>query len=72
MLNCQLCDFFKTTESKAQNKSKCVCEYTGFVFHKKVEDYEMENHPCFDYQPNTGAVKAQRTIIYNGEGLKLA
>ena len=72
MLNCQLCDFFKSADTIAQSKGKCICEYTGFVFHKKVEEYEMENHPCYEYQPSTGVVRANSAVTYNSEGLKLA
>ena len=72
MLNCQLCDYFKTADTVAQSKGKCMCEYTGFVFHKKVEDYDMENHPCYEYQPNIGAVKANIAVAYGDEELKLA
>ena len=72
MLNCQLCDFFKSADTIAQSKGKCVCEYTGFVFHKKVEDYDMENHPCYEYQPNVAVVKAKAKVAHSVEELKLA
>lgn len=50
MLYCDLCNYFSSMQSKGQNKSKCVCEITGFVFHKKPEEYDMENYPCYDYE----------------------
>ena len=49
MLNCEYCDYLKNNNLKGQKNSKCLCELTGFVFHKEVQDYEMENHPCYDY-----------------------
>lgn len=72
MLNCKLCDFFKSADAFSQSKGKCVCEYTGFIFHKNIEDYDMENHPCYEYQLNTGVVKAKAAVAYKGEVLKLA
>lgn len=27
-----------------------MCELTSFVFHKKPEDYHIENYPCYDYE----------------------
>lgn len=50
MLNCELCDYFKTAKSNVSNVSKCMCEFTGFVFHKNPEEYDMEKHPCYDYE----------------------
>jgi hypothetical protein len=52
MLNCELCDYYKTADFKANSSTICMCEITGFVFHKAVEDYEMENHPCYNYELN--------------------
>jgi hypothetical protein len=52
MLNCEWCDYYKTMDFKANGGTKCMCEVTGFVFHKAVEDYEMENHPCYNYELN--------------------
>ena len=50
MLNCELCDYLKSMKLKGSSESKHMCEFTGFVFHKKFEDYEMENHPCYGYE----------------------
>ena len=50
MLHCDLCNYFEGTQTIGQMKSKCMCQLTGFVFHKKPEDYDMENHPCYDYE----------------------
>lgn len=62
MLSCEICAYFKTTRAAA--KTNCMCDLTGFVFHKKVEDYEMENYPCYDYQFNIGSVENEAVITY--------
>lgn len=52
MLNCEYCDYYKKVISKNQDNMKGFCEYTGFVFQKNPEDYELEDHPCYDYDVN--------------------
>jgi hypothetical protein len=48
MLSCDLCNYYDDASGKKQ--SKCMCELTGFVFHKKPEEYDLENYPCYDYK----------------------
>ncbi|ERI94473.1 hypothetical protein HMPREF1982_01109 [Clostridiales bacterium oral taxon 876 str. F0540] len=62
MLHCDLCDYYKTANTKGQGAGKCMCELTGFVFHKNVEEYDLENHPCFDYEVKTIATKQDYSI----------
>lgn len=72
MLNCDLCEYFKTAQSRNQNASKCVCEITGFVFHKNPEDYELENYPCYDYQVNNRVEAEEKIIMVEVKEKKLA
>lgn len=57
MLNCELCDYYKAVNSK--NKNVCMCEFTGFVFHKEPEEYEMNSHPCYAYDANNVSEKVK-------------
>lgn len=50
VLYCDLCNYY----AEAKGKTKCICELTGFAFHKEPHEYDMENYPCFDYQINKG------------------
>lgn len=63
MLYCDLCDYCKTAQSRANGQSKCVCEITGFVFHKKPEEYDMENYPCYNYNLNANAGISDQEIV---------
>ena len=63
MLNCELCNYLKTMKSKNSNESKCICEFTGFVFHKNIEDYDFEIHPCHDYQFSKVSVKQEKLLM---------
>lgn len=49
MLNCEKCNYIKEVRSKESKGAHMSCELTGFIFNKNFEDYEMENHPCFNY-----------------------
>jgi hypothetical protein len=49
MLNCESCSYMKNLQTNNQDKNVRICEFTGFVFQEKLDEYEMENHPCFDY-----------------------
>lgn len=71
MLNCELCDYYKTADFKASNSSKCFCEITGFVFHKSVQDYEMENYPCYNYELNAEFEEIKKPVVNIGK-LKIA
>ena len=71
MLNCELCDYYKSVDFKTSSSAKCVCEITGFVFHKAVEDYDMENHPCYNYELNTEFAKVETPVV-DIEKLKMA
>lgn len=62
MLYCQSCDYLKRNESKSSNECKCVCEFTGFAFHKNIEDYDIEIHPCYNYQISKIAVQPKRIV----------
>lgn len=72
MLNCELCNYLKTKDSKSSNESKCVCEFTGFVFHKNIEDYDIEIHPCYDYQSSKASVKPEKILTNENSKLKIA
>ena len=72
MLNCELCDYLKSRESKSSNESKYVCEFTGFVFHEKFEDYEMEYHPCYGYNAADTLGVKKETSISTKNNLKIA
>jgi hypothetical protein len=54
---CNLCNYYKTANLKTQNTSKCICELTGFVFHNKPEEYNLEKYPCFDYELKTRKIE---------------
>lgn len=69
MLSCESCNYIKTMKSKDSNESKCVCEFTGFVFHEKIEDYEMENHPCYNYKVE---VNSEKPVASKDDKLRIA
>lgn len=62
MLNCEYCDYLKNNSFKGQNSSKCMCELTGFVFHKNIEDYQLESHPCYHYPVSKAEVIEQAEL----------
>ena len=72
MLNCELCNYLKTKESKSSNESKCVCEFTGFVFNKNIEDYDTEIHPCYDYQFSKASVQPVKLLANINNKLRIA
>jgi len=72
MLYCESCDYLKTTNSKALNKNKTVCGLTGFVFLKNIEDYDMKNHPCYDYPVNKLTYSSERISNVRDTNLKIA
>lgn len=67
MLYCESCDYLKTRVFKSSNESKSVCEFTGFVFDRNIEDYVMEIHPCYDYEVSKSSMQTQpkRTLVTN-------
>lgn len=72
MLNCDLCEYFKTSQSRNQKIGKCICEITGFVFHKSPEDYDLENYPCYDYQFDNKSEAEEKIIMVEPKEKKLA
>lgn len=72
MLNCGLCDYYKTVNSNSKKRSICMCEFTGFVFHKEPEEYEVNNHPCYDYEANKVAAKVEKVILVSESEVKTA
>jgi hypothetical protein len=75
MLYCDLCNYYKTAHAKTQGIGKCMCELTGFVFHIKPEEYNLEKYPCFDYELKTRAIETEElkeTMIANFADRKLA
>jgi hypothetical protein len=48
MLNCDLCNYFKSSTAfkELNGRNTCLCELTGFAFSKNLEDYEIE-YPCY-------------------------
>lgn len=72
MLNCGLCNYYKNVNSNTVNKSICMCEFTGFIFHKQPEEYEMKDHPCYEYEINKGTVKTEKVITVNEKEAKSA
>jgi hypothetical protein len=51
MLNCEKCNYIKRVGSKEAKGVHFCCELTGFMFKKDFQDYDMDNHPCFNYNP---------------------
>lgn len=45
MLNCGLCNYCNIIDGNSRGVKVCKCELTGFIFNKKISDYEME-YPC--------------------------
>ena len=45
MLDCKLCNYCNTIDSNSKGVKVCMCELTGFIFNKRISDYEME-YPC--------------------------
>jgi hypothetical protein len=72
MLYCESCDYLKSASFKASVEKKCVCGLTGFVFHKNIEDYEMENHPCYDYPANKLTYSSAPVLNLKSSNLKIA
>lgn len=70
MLYCQSCDYLKTKKSKSSNENKCVCEFTGIVFQKNIEDYDMEIHPCYDYQVSKASMQTKPKITLTNKNNK--
>ena len=61
MLNCELCDYFKTLNvynEDGTEKTVLKCEYAGFTFPKSPDVLDIE-YPCntIDYLQNTEEVK---------------
>lgn len=50
MINCGLCDYFKTIEFSG--KTFCYCELMGFLFDNQIEEYEFDITPCHEYHGN--------------------
>ena len=50
MLNCENCNYIKKMSGKDVKNVQMSCTLTGFVFRKEFEDYEMGNHPCYNYK----------------------
>lgn len=71
MLDCELCNYFKSMNSDSKGDNICMCELTGFVFHKKVEDYEIE-YPCYNFNLEVNEPKGQETMEIEYDELKLA
>ena len=49
MLNCEQCDYLKKISYEGKEE-KFVCEFTQFVFSSNNQFYNMNNHPCNNYQ----------------------
>lgn len=71
MLNCELCNYFKTVDLKNSGKQVGVCEFTGFVFQKNVQDYEIE-YPCYQEQLNEITAEYNKSEDIDLEERKLA
>ncbi|MDP4088120.1 MAG: hypothetical protein Q8930_02475 [Bacillota bacterium] len=71
MLDCELCNFFKTKNSELKSEVVCMCELTGFVFHDKVEDYDIE-YPCYSFNLEIMEPKSKENAEIEFDELKLA
>jgi hypothetical protein len=58
MLNCEVCNYYKSSNVNIRENKACICEMTGFEFKKDIEEYEME-YPCY----NDGFNMEQLNII---------
>lgn len=61
MLDCELCNYFKMKSSDSKGESVCMCELTGFVFHNKVEDYDIE-YPCYSFNMEVSEPKSKEML----------
>jgi hypothetical protein len=50
MLNCELCNYYKSLQAnnEAGSKNSSVCELVNFTFNKDIEELDIE-YPCFDF-----------------------
>ena len=46
MLDCNLCNYFKSEKTESRNKEH-FCEITGFKFKRHLEEYDID-YPCFN------------------------
>ena len=72
MLSCESCSYIKAVQTNSKEKSVHMCEFTGFVFREKLEDYEMENHPCYEYDYKTYELEQARQRQDNANNVKIA
>ena len=71
MLDCNLCNYFKSVNSSSKNSSVCMCELTGFIFHKDVQDYDIE-YPCYNFQFERKEPEIEEICEIEQDELKLA
>lgn len=47
MLNCELCDYYKSLYKNNEDEYEKIsyCEFSGFIFKKEPEEYDIE-YPC--------------------------
>lgn len=71
MLDCKLCNYYKSVNSSSAEENKCMCQLTGFVFHKDTEEYDIE-YPCYNFQFEREAPEDYEIVASESEELKLA
>lgn len=71
MLDCKLCNYFKSINSGKSAEHKCMCQLTGFVFHKETEEYDIE-YPCYNFEFERKAPENEELTAAESDELKLA
>lgn len=72
MLNCEYCDYLKRSNSRNESGiGQCMCELTGFVFYKNIEDYEIE-YPCSNTQLTAAAADFDDTLEIDSNDTEIA
>lgn len=59
MLSCELCNYIKILGKENSKGAKYFCEFTGYVFYKDIDDYEMKTHPCYGVKYHENLVKSE-------------
>jgi hypothetical protein len=71
MLDCKLCNYFKSTDNSSKGVKVCKCELTGFQFNKRVSDYQIE-YPCSNVNFERLDMETKESLEMEYDELKLA
>ena len=71
MLDCKLCNYFKSVNSNSKGVNVCKCELTDFIFNKDIENYEIEA-PCSNVNFERLEMETKESLEMEYDELKLA